>query len=110
MGKQAIHVSLVVVPDATVGTVTGLYEALTLFETLVPSGPRFVPETVATSHHLVSTSCGLPFHAHKTLAQVPHTDIVILPSLLLESGRWQTGSRRASTAQKSSIASLWARA
>jgi transcriptional regulator GlxA family with amidase domain len=89
--KRSIHVSLVVLPDATLGTVTGLYEALSLCETLVPGKVRFLPETVAAGHTLINTSCGLPFHAHKTLEQVPRTDIVILPSLLLAGGRWQTG-------------------
>jgi len=89
--KKAVHVSLIIVPDATLGTVIGLYEALRLFETLVPESRRFVPEIVAPSHHLVSTSCGLPFHAHKVIEEVGHTDIVILPSLLLDGGKWQTG-------------------
>lgn len=80
-----------VVPDATLGTVTGLYEALALYERLVPDGPRFVPEIVAPDHRFLSTSCGLPFNAHRALAEVKRTDIVILPSLLLSGGKWQTG-------------------
>ncbi len=91
MEKRSIHVSLVVVPDATLGTVTGLYEALVLYERLVPDGPRFVPEILAPDHRLLSTSCGLPFTAHRTLDEVGQTDIVILPSLLLSGGKWQTG-------------------
>lgn len=91
MEKQAIHVSLIVIPDATLGTLTGLYESLYLFKSLVPEGPSFVPEIIAPNHHYLSTSCGLPFTAHRTMAEVEHTDIVILPSLLLESGKWQTG-------------------
>jgi transcriptional regulator GlxA family with amidase domain len=89
--NDVIYVSLVVVPDATLGTVTGLYEALKVYPALIPEGPRFLPEIVAPSHHLLRTSCGLPFRAHKTVAQVEHSDIVILPSLLLEGGKWQTG-------------------
>jgi transcriptional regulator GlxA family with amidase domain len=88
---RSIHVSLVVVPDATLATVTGLYEALALYETLAPGGVRFEPEIVAPAHHLLSTSCGLPFNAHKTIGEVERTDIVILPSLLLAGGKWQTG-------------------
>ena len=62
--KEALHVSLVVVPDATISTVTGLYEAFVIYESLVPDGPRFFSEIVAPSHHFLSTSCGLPFNAH----------------------------------------------
>jgi transcriptional regulator GlxA family with amidase domain len=81
----------VLVPDATLGTVTGLYEALQMYDSLVPGGHRFVPEIVAPEHHLQGTACGLPFHAHRTLDEVESTDVVILPSLMLRHGKWQTG-------------------
>ncbi len=89
--NKALHVSLVVVPDATLATVTGLYEALTVYQSLVPDGPRFFPEIVAPGRRSVSTSCGLPFNAHRTVAEIRDTDIIILPSLLLVGGKWQTG-------------------
>jgi len=88
---RVTSVDIVVVPDATLGTVTGLYEAFSLYENVVGEA-GFSPRIVAPNHHLVSTSCGLPLQAHGTLQDDARSpDVVILPSLLLNAGHWQTG-------------------
>ena len=74
------HVSLIALPDATLSTLAGLYDVLGLLHDVVPENQPFEIEIVAPSHHLVSTASGLPLNAHKTIRDVGHTDIVIVPS------------------------------
>jgi len=91
MQDRMPHVSLIALPDATLSTLAGLYDVLGLFNQVVPENQPFETEIVAPSHHLVSTASGLPLNAHKTIKDVGHTDIVIVPSLLLANGHWQQG-------------------
>jgi len=91
MKNNGLHVSIVTLPDATLSTLSGLYDVFALFDTVVPESPPFEAEIVAPAHHLVSTASGLPLNAHKTIKEVQHTDIVIIPSLLLANNKWQTG-------------------
>jgi len=93
MKNNGLHVSIITLPEATLSTLTGLYDVFSLFDSVVPEKQPFPfeAEFVAPAHHLVSTGSGLPFNAHKTIKEVDHTDIVIVPSLLLANNKWQTG-------------------
>lgn len=91
MEKQGLHVSILTLPDSTLSTLTGLYDVFALFDSVVPGGQPFQVEIVAPAHHLVSTASGLPLSAHRVIDEVTSTDIVIVPSLLLAGGKWQTG-------------------
>ena len=91
MQKSMPHVSLIALPDVTMSTLTGLYDVFGLFHDVVPENQPFETEIIAPSHHLVSTASGLPLTAHKTIKDVSHTDIVIVPSVLLANGYWQQG-------------------
>jgi len=91
MRNQMPHVSLIALPDATLSTLAGLYDIFGLFHDVVPENPPFEIDIVAPSHHLVSSASGLPLNAHKIIEEVGHTDIVIVPSLLLADGHWQQG-------------------
>ena len=87
----SVHVSIPVIPDATVSTVTGLYDVLAQFNTLVSGQTRFEVDIVSHARRLQSLTTGLPFNAHRTVDEIEHTDIVILPSVLLSDGNWRTG-------------------
>ncbi len=91
------HVSLVVIPEAMVSSLSGLYDVLTCFEVLgsfddaVPVSPPFTVELVSTKRGRVDTASGLPVEVHRALEEVTATDIVIVPSLLVEHGEWVSG-------------------
>jgi transcriptional regulator GlxA family with amidase domain len=91
------HVSLVVTPEAMVSTLSGLYDVLNCFEVLgsfddaVPASPPFTVEFVSTKRGRVDTASGLPLDVHRSLEEVTSTDIVIVPSLLVEHGEWVPG-------------------
>lgn len=91
MHENGLHVSLITLPDTTMSSLSGLYDVFGLFNSLVPGSQPIETEIVAPSHHLTNTASGLPLTAHKVLKEVRHTDIVIIPSLLLHNGKWQTG-------------------
>lgn len=91
------RVSLVVVPEVTVSTLVGMYDVLNSFgmvatiDHAVPSNAPFEVEMVASSRSHAATTSGLPVTIHRTVAEVEHTDIVIVPSVMVEGGEWVRG-------------------
>jgi len=95
--RQPIHVSLVAIPDVMVSPLTGLYDVLNSFELLgsfddsVPKRSPFHVEIVAPAGPSVATASGLPIDPHRTIDTLDRTDIVIIPSMMVEGGEWKTG-------------------
>lgn len=91
------HVSLVVIPEVLVSPLSGLYDVLNCFELLgsfddaVPANAPFQVDFVSTTSGRLMTASGLPIDVHRGIADVAHTDIVIIPSVLVEHGKWVTG-------------------
>lgn len=91
------HVSLVVIPEVMVSPLSGMYDVLTCLEFLasfddaVPPSAPFQVEFVSTKRGRVETASGLPIEVHRSLEDVTSTEIVIVPSLLIENGEWVTG-------------------
>ncbi len=91
------HVSLVVIPEATVSSLGGMYDVFNCFEVLgsfddaVPASAPFTVEFVSTKRGRVDTASGLPLEVHRSLEEVTATDIVIVPSLMVEHGEWVPG-------------------
>jgi len=93
-----VRVSLVAVPEAMVSSLSGIHDALGCFEllgTLDPSVPKTNPfdtEIVGLpGTGVVPSASGLPVPVDRTIEQVATTDVVVLPSLLVENGVWTTG-------------------
>jgi transcriptional regulator GlxA family with amidase domain len=90
-------VSLVVLPDATIGSLTGMYDTLSCFPLLgsfddaVPSEPPFAVELVAAAPGTASTASGISLPVHRSIAEPGRTDIAIVPSLLVPQGIWVQG-------------------
>lgn len=92
-----LHVSLVAIPDAMASTLSGIQDVLNSFPMLsthdeaVPEEPPFTVEVVAAKPGAVSTASGVPFHARRALDDIARTDIVVLPSLMVENRDWRRG-------------------
>jgi len=90
-------VSVLVLPEAGVGTVTGMLDTLSSFPLLgtfddaVPTDPPFEVELVSTSGEPVETASGLALPVHRSIADGGRTDIAIVPSLVVAGATWQTG-------------------
>jgi transcriptional regulator GlxA family with amidase domain len=89
--KKAIKVKIVVIPEATLSGVSGIYDVFHFYKDVVPDTAPFEVELVAPSHTLLNTASGLPLNAHAVIRDVDQADIVIIPSLLLPTTRWQAG-------------------
>ena len=72
-------------------TLTGMYDVFGLFHEVLPGNEPLEVQIVSPARDLVSTASGLPLSAHATISDVGHSDIVIVPSLLLANGHWQKG-------------------
>ncbi len=91
------RVSLVLIPEVMVSALTGLFDVLNCFTTLgtfddaVPDQPPFQVEIVGAGRSPVNTASGVPMAPTRTFDDVPATDIVIVPSLLVDRGEWVRG-------------------
>lgn len=93
-----VRVALVALPEAMVGTLSGIYEVLTCFDLLsaydenLPSSPPFAVDIVGPPHtEVLETTSRLPISIHRTWDQTDEVDIVILPAVTVVRGGWQTG-------------------
>jgi len=89
--KRAIKVSLLVVPDATLSSISGIYDVFAFFKMVVPDAVPFEAEIIAPTHTLLNTASGFPINAHQTVKDVSTTDIVIVPSLVMNNAKWLSG-------------------
>lgn len=72
-------------------SVTGIYDVLSFFKDVVPGATPFDVELIAPSHTLLNTASGLPLNAHHVIKDIQQADIVIIPALIANNARWQTG-------------------
>jgi transcriptional regulator GlxA family with amidase domain len=95
--SRPLHVSIVAIPDAVVSTLMGIFDVLGCFRMMagtdpaIPSEPPFVLEIVSTDMGTVRLASGMPVNARRSVADVDETDIIIVPSVLLEAEGWKTG-------------------
>jgi transcriptional regulator GlxA family with amidase domain len=95
--KKPIHVSLLAIPDVMLSTLSSLHDVLNCFELLgtfadgVPNENPFRAEIVAPTREQTSTASGLPVTAHRRVDEIDRTDIIIIPSIMVEGGEWHTG-------------------
>lgn len=95
--REPLRVSLLVLPDAALGSLTGMYDTLACFPLLgsfdraVPTDPPFAVELVGVAPGVQETASGIPLRVHRSVADPGRTDIAIVPSLMVEGGRWVRG-------------------
>ncbi len=95
--RGLLRVSLLVLPEAGLGTVTGIFDALSCFSLLstfddaVPSAPPFSVELVGATREPQPTASGLSLPVHRSIGDPGRTDIAIVPSLAVRDGSWVTG-------------------
>lgn len=97
--SQPIHVSLVAVPEAVVSTLSGIFDVMNAFAILpqsdsLPAAPPFKVEIVGLSAGPLQIASGVPVSVQREISEVTHTDIVIVPSVLLGAEGWPKGRHR----------------
>ena len=95
-GREPPRVSLLLLPDAGLGTLTGMFDTLSAFSLVsafddaVPATP-FAVELVAAGRGPQPTASGLTLPVHRSIDDPGHTDIAIVPSLMVQDGAWVQG-------------------
>ena len=90
------HVSLVALPEAMLSTLSGLYDvlsslgALASFSDAISPEPPFQVEIVGLAAGPLPVANGLPITVQRAVSELPRSDIVIVPSLLV-TGDWTPG-------------------
>jgi transcriptional regulator GlxA family with amidase domain len=96
-GTSSLRVSIVATPTSMVSPVSGLFELLSgVGDFREPrdrgAGDPFAVEVVAQRAGPLEAESGLTITAHRALAEVGETDILIVPSMAFDEGnRWRTG-------------------
>lgn len=94
--KKTYHVTLIETPDAQVSPLSGLYEAFNTFSLLaefepdLPKKPFYV-EIVTPGEKDSRETNGLSVGPHRKYSEIRHTDIVIIPLMMVKGPDWVTG-------------------
>ena len=92
-----LHVSIVAIPDAVISTMSGIYDVLNAFRIMegiddaLPAVPPFTVEIVAAAGAPVQLASGLPVQPQRSIAELPRSDVVIVPSVVLGAEGWKQG-------------------
>lgn len=91
-GPQPRRVSLLALPEATIGTLTGIYDVMNSATLMgVTREPPFLVEVVGERTGPLKLASGMPVEVQRAIADVDSTDIVIVPSVLLRNFEWPQG-------------------
>src|SRR5918992_2235533 len=94
---KSIRVCLVAMPEVMASTLMGLYDVFNSFNLLgtysdaFSGRAHFKAEIVATSAGSLSSASGVPVEAQRSIEEVDATDVIIIPSIMVERGEWQQG-------------------
>ncbi|HEY1369199.1 MAG TPA: helix-turn-helix domain-containing protein [Gaiellaceae bacterium] len=95
--REPLRVSLLVLPEAGLGTLSGMLDTLSCFPLLatfddaLPASPPFVVELVGTAEGSVPTASGIDLPVHRAVSEPGRTDIAIVPSLFVPGAAWRRG-------------------
>jgi transcriptional regulator GlxA family with amidase domain len=95
--KRRVHVSLLAFSEVMVSTLMGLYDVLhslpllASYDGALPVTARLKVEIVGLKAGSMSTASGIPLEAHKSIEEVENSDVIIIPSVMLEHGEWRQG-------------------
>lgn len=91
----SVHVSLLAFPDAVVSTLAGIFDVMNLVALLgtVPKGSPagFDIEIVGEVLGPVELASGMPINVQRAISTIETSDIVIVPSVLLQQTGWEKG-------------------
>lgn len=90
-----MSVSIVALPDVGVATMYGVFDVLNAFSVMPIAGagptPPFRAEIVGARAGPLTVVSGVPVAVSRQVDELPRTDIVIVPSIVLGEDGWQRG-------------------
>jgi transcriptional regulator GlxA family with amidase domain len=91
-GASPRHVSLVALPDAVVSTLFGIFDVMNSFTLMRMSSagarPPFQIDIVGEAAGPLTLASGVAIDVQRSIDAVESSDIVIVPSILLQPGGW----------------------
>jgi transcriptional regulator GlxA family with amidase domain len=96
-GSKPFHVSLVAIPEATVSTLSGIFDVMNAFTMMAQLGDAsfdtnpFKVQIVGEKTGPLELASHLPVTVQRSFRDLDATDIVIVPSIVLGPGGWQKG-------------------
>jgi transcriptional regulator GlxA family with amidase domain len=96
-GVEPTRVSLVAIPDAVVSTLSGIYDVMNagaIIDQLAGgrvAGRPFRIEIVGEREGSLQLASGIPIQVQRATAAIETTDVVVVPSVLLQPGGWCIG-------------------
>jgi transcriptional regulator GlxA family with amidase domain len=93
--STSLHVSLVALPEASVSTLAGILDVLNA-HALIGIGatarpPPFRVEVVGEKRGLMTLASGVPFEVRRAIGEIEATDIIVVPSVVLQPEGWRKG-------------------
>jgi transcriptional regulator GlxA family with amidase domain len=91
------RVSIVAIPDIMASTLTGIYDVLNSYDLLstyddsLPRRAPFTVEIVGSKCGPMFSASGTPLQVQRSIGEIASTDIVIVPSIMVEGGQWRPG-------------------
>ncbi|WP_163270011.1 GlxA family transcriptional regulator [Chelativorans alearense] len=94
-GSVPLRVCLLALPDAVISTLAGIYDVMNGVSMMGIACPGteypFKVEIVGEEAGLLRLASGVPIEVQCSIDEIPACDILIVPSVLLRPGGWQTG-------------------
>ncbi|MEX0954481.1 MAG: helix-turn-helix domain-containing protein [Rhizobiaceae bacterium] len=94
-GSAPLRVCLIALPDAVISTLAGIYDVMngvSMMGIACPGAEHpFDVEIVGERVGLLRLASGVPIDVQRAIDDVTACDIVIVPSVLLRPGGWETG-------------------
>lgn len=95
VGPAPRHVSLLALPEVAASTLFGLYDVMNAFALMGLAAPGasapFVAEIVGEATGPLTLASGVPVQVQRRFDDITGTDIVIVPSVVLQLQAWQPG-------------------
>jgi transcriptional regulator GlxA family with amidase domain len=88
IASTPLHVSLVALPEASVSTLAGIFDVLNATTLLGIEPAAFHVDVVGERAGLMTVASGVPFQVKRAISEVEATDIVIVPSVVLQPQGW----------------------
>ena len=89
------HIALLALPDAVVSTLAGIYDVMNapalMKQSNAQAGPPFHVEIVGESVGPIELASGVPIQVQRSIDSIEASDIVIVPSVLLNGSGWEKG-------------------
>lgn len=92
-----IRVHILATPETFASPLLGLYDVFNIIADLrhlddaVPNEPPYEVEIVAPSGGPLMTASGLSIPAHRSIADVERSDVVLIPSIIADASKWRRG-------------------